>query len=339
MLADEAAKEALTPEAIRHIVLSWIALAVVGGIAAVSLQFAGARLRGPLFPPQRQRAVPWRFAEIGLLAILCLGWDFVLQLSLGVRPLEGLHGQERLEQIRLTLLATFLARPLQIVTILWVLRSFGAEPYQAGLTARRWRQDIIASYLLWLIVTALSFTLYGLVLQYEAAQKHPIQELLESGAGTFTWSVFVLGALILAPAFEELFVRGIVQPWMVRFPQAADLGLVISLIWAVVLGVSEGGGRPLLFLGIVGPGYIAFEFFSRRWIPRRGAARAIYASSLFFAAMHAGVWPTPIPLFVLSLGLGFLAYRTQSILGPIVAHGLFNAVSALMLIFQEMAKS
>ena len=42
---------------------------------------------------------------------------------------------------------------------------------------------------------------------------------------------------------------------------------------------------------------------------------AIYGTSLLFAAMHSGVWPSPIALFVLGLGLGWLAYRTRSLVG------------------------
>jgi membrane protease YdiL (CAAX protease family) len=43
------------------------------------------------------------------------------------------------------------------------------------------------------------------------------------------------------------------------------------------------------------------------------------------------VWPTPVALFVLALGLGALAYRTQSLVGPVVLHGLFNGFNCLVL--------
>jgi membrane protease YdiL (CAAX protease family) len=59
------------------------------------------------------------------------------------------------------------------------------------------------------------------------------------------------------------------------------------------------------------------------------AARAIYAVAFLFAIVHP--WPTPIPLFLLGLTLGWLAYRTQSLIGPIVFHLLFNAVSCVAL--------
>jgi membrane protease YdiL (CAAX protease family) len=64
---------------------------------------------------------------------------------------------------------------------------------------------------------------------------------------------------------------------------------------------------------------------------RVGILAAIYGSAMLFAVFHSSVWPTPIPLFVLGLGLGWLAYRTQSLVGPITVHVLFNSVACLVL--------
>jgi membrane protease YdiL (CAAX protease family) len=64
---------------------------------------------------------------------------------------------------------------------------------------------------------------------------------------------------------------------------------------------------------------------------RRGKrhARGIYASAALFSLVHSGVWPSPIPLFFLGVGLGWLAVRTRGVLVPALVHGLFNAVSAI----------
>jgi membrane protease YdiL (CAAX protease family) len=65
--------------------------------------------------------------------------------------------------------------------------------------------------------------------------------------------------------------------------------------------------------------------------PRLSAAQAIYGTALLFAGFHSAIWPSPIPLFVLALGLGWLAHRTQSLVGPIVWHSLFNGVACVVL--------
>lgn len=59
------------------------------------------------------------------------------------------------------------------------------------------------------------------------------------------------------------------------------------------------------------------------------ARLAIYGSAMLFAVAHG--WPQSIPLFLLGLGLGWLAYRTQSLIGCMICHALFNAVACLVL--------
>ena len=60
-------------------------------------------------------------------------------------------------------------------------------------------------------------------------------------------------------------------------------------------------------------------------------ARAVYATAALFALLHP-VWPNPVPLFVLGLGLGWLAARTTGLLVPVLVHALFNAVSAVFVL-------
>jgi membrane protease YdiL (CAAX protease family) len=65
------------------------------------------------------------------------------------------------------------------------------------------------------------------------------------------------------------------------------------------------------------------------------ARLAIYSNALLFAAFHSRVWPSPIALFPLSIGLAWLGYRTQSLIGPLVMHALFNGVACLVLFLSQ----
>jgi hypothetical protein len=121
---------------------------------------------------------------------------------------------------------------------------------------------------------------------------------------------------------------------MAAEPIWADLTMLLALIGAVVQGYGAKTWGPILFLVSVGPGYLAFEWLTWRLLPRPGLGRAVYASSLLFAALHADVWPAPIPLFFLSLFLGTVAARTQSLLGPILMHAAFNLTSVLALLLE-----
>jgi membrane protease YdiL (CAAX protease family) len=59
------------------------------------------------------------------------------------------------------------------------------------------------------------------------------------------------------------------------------------------------------------------------------AALAILGSALLFAATHP--WPAPIALFPMALLLGWLYQRTQSLVGPITFHALFNLTTFIAL--------
>jgi membrane protease YdiL (CAAX protease family) len=106
------------------------------------------------------------------------------------------------------------------------------------------------------------------------------------------------------------------RPW---FVMAAALGFAVlsDKLPAVVFAV-------LLLIGLG----VLWRF--KRTGARR--ARAVYATAALFAVVHSGVWPSPIPLFLLGLGLGWLAVRTNGVLVPVIVHGLFNAVSAVFVL-------
>lgn len=83
---------------------------------------------------------------------------------------------------------------------------------------------------------------------------------------------------------------------------------------------------------------VVFRGILLRWLevvtPQSLTVIPICGSALLWAMFHVSVWPTPIPLFVMGLGLGWLAWRTQSVIGPIVWHSLFNTLAFLVLYFK-----
>jgi hypothetical protein len=87
---------------------------------------------------------------------------------------------------------------------------------------------------------------------------------------------------------------------------------------------------PALFVVAMAPGY----YWCRQ---RSDAAAGTWSASLVWAAMHAPVWPSPIPLFVLGLGFGVVAQRTQSLVPSVVAHSLFNGVACAQLLMMSQA--
>lgn len=243
------------------------------------------------------------------------------------------------DQARRQIWSMTVIRPVQFASLLLLFTVVsGGRLYQLGLTSHRWRRVVVAAWLVWLVITPLAKVLFWLVLQVEKPSVHPVETVLLHGGTGETWLLALFTVLIAAPLLEELLFRGFLQQVMVNSPELADLTLLATLVGIIVSGTTqvweEGALRnawPILLLIGTGSGYLAFERLLRPWVPQPGAARAIYATSLVFALLHVSSWPTPVPLFFLSLGLGYLGYRTQSLIGPVVAHSLFNLTTLLEL--------
>jgi len=105
----------------------------------------------------------------------------------------------------------------------------------------------------------------------------------------------------------------------------------------------------LVAFAVVVAAPIAEEFLFRRvlqgwlegWLepraPRWGTTTAIVASSLAFALAHLGQGLAWVPLFFFGLVAGYLARQTGSIVPGVILHGLFNAVSVVLVVLQTAA--
>jgi membrane protease YdiL (CAAX protease family) len=141
-------------------------------------------------------------------------------------------------------------------------------------------------------------------------------------AGTSTLAF--LGAVILAPAAEELLFRGVLLGALasIRMPNSnphpTTTEPAASEIESAETKESSPEPDPIVDTTDRGGSSVGF------WC-------ANITISVIFAMMHGPIWPSPIPLFLLSLALGVLYRRTGGIAAPIGLHMVFNGVSTLML--------
>ena len=338
---------------VRALLLAWAIIAVFGGIVAVLVR----RIMhdtGPVLPPQRHRAIPWTGPSV---TIAFLVFYFVLPIILhyidaGAQIVpEGAADAAKPVVSFAKSLADLIFLPLQIAIWYILGRLSGGPRAVFGVVPRRIASDYSAGYTTWLITTPVVYTIsFAALIGYalwvgQPPAEHPIVQKIqtEPTASGLIVLLFVQ-AVLAAPVREEIFFRGIMQPFFAERPWGGDLAIWLAATIGFLAhypnpirwsdpGDIVSAASPILLVLAVLPFYRRIDSWNlsaglpiRDPPTRRRAARAIVGTALLFANFHANVWPTPIPLFVLALGLGWLAYRTQSVVAPIAMHMLFNAI-------------
>jgi membrane protease YdiL (CAAX protease family) len=209
------------------------------------------------------------------------------------------------------------------------------------LTERRWpsvsampsSRKLALTLLLWLLSTPCIFLLNLLVngIMTYLGNTPDVHPLTRAGTGnTIPEKVlFIISACCLSPLFEEFLFRGVLINWAVK-SRWNPWGLIgIAVFIGPLLKFDLG---PTLYLILAASGLFVLQKFSRFGkLPLRHVG-AIWSSAALFGAIHMNVWPSPIPLFLLGLVLGYLCLRTGSWLCCALFHGLFNGISTLSLL-------
>jgi membrane protease YdiL (CAAX protease family) len=290
--------------------------------------------RDRLFGLQRNRAVPWRGAEVlGAFILLAFWTDIIMRLVQGLATLSGHAGD-----ISLTSWATILTYVCEIPTVVFLLfRVSNTQLYQLGLTTQRFWANVAAGSLFWLLLTPLILALnVGVTVGYQLLTKkpvedHPIVVAYRTNPIIEMWLLIFLEGCIVVPVLEEFLFRGVLQRWLVQ--SAVGRLIVLILVFLFAARNAENYDWEPVYFGLFGLGiYHHAEWAAWRWLPQPNVARAICTSALLFSVLHP--WPGTVALFLLGLVLGYLAHRTQSLVAPITVHALFNGVACLALLAQ-----
>jgi membrane protease YdiL (CAAX protease family) len=317
-----------------------LAIILIAGMVATLA--AGAilawRYRHGLFPPLRRRLVSWELADILISFVLIL---LIPLLVLAILKSRGFYlwwyGENPSKEneallARCTLWAYCIGFPFALLAVLGWLALRGTRPWQMGLTKWRFAPSLATGSMAWWLLTPAAFLInvtvnwfYIDVLKTQPAH-HPLQKLGMGEAGSMEWALIAFIAVVKAPFEEELLFRGLLLPWLAERWWSAPLAWSAALIIAGLMGP---GWLPVIYSGVVG---LPLLLVCVRQDILPTPLLAIYGSSLLFAVAHSGVWPTPIPLFVLGCGLGYLKWRTRSLVAPITLHALFNSVSTILML-------
>jgi membrane protease YdiL (CAAX protease family) len=321
---------------------------LVSGVALL----IGASVRGRPFGlgPQRLRLAAWPGAAC-LAAFLALWGHEIFGLA------AAMAGSSRAARLAVDV-ATL---PIQLGLLYAAAVALGYVARRPSLSWEKLRSDLATAFAVFLVITPLSLAIQHAVRAWTSPDgqpttgEHVLITQLRQDPDLSLWILIALEAIVAAPLREELFFRGIVQPWAVRRAGGGDVaaalaafsGLVMLqarpnwwavaatatgyaiLAWVVLLVVRwlwrSERYRPI---GVVAR---CFPRMAQGSLPAEQVYRGVAGTSLLFAMTHMASWPDPVALTVLSLGLGWLAWRTQSLIAPVVCHALFNAATVYQL--------
>ncbi len=312
--------------------------------------------QGPVQQGERPVRAPWSGLVIvvaWLAAYLCFFLVAGLLRSAGWFPGSEDAGEAgKLSRLRLTIWATLLAVPLQVLSAIYLVRSTSeARLADLGLTTRRLGRHLLAGLALTAVLAPLVYGIQFLVealmrqLPGAAVQEHPFTLLAREGnLSSADWVALVLAAVLAAPLWEELLFRGLLQPWIIDRPAAAGVLLGLAVALGLLLRHEEIAAAwqlhsPERWLAALLPALAALAllpiYLLLRRFARSGVPAGILATSALFGWFHAGVWPSPVALTMLGLGLGWLARRSGSLVGPFVLHAGFNSIACVLLLYDR----
>jgi membrane protease YdiL (CAAX protease family) len=297
------------------------------------------------------RRAPW--SVLVLVAVWFIGVVWLALVAEVLRATGRFPGAETAGStaaLRLGMWASCFALPLQLVSAIFLVRATSkATLADMGLTWHRLTLNLFLGLAALLVLAPLAygvqFALERLLrlLSPSVVQDHPFNLLAREGLSPVEWGVMVLAAVVAAPLWEELFFRGLIQPWVIERPSAGAvlMGLAAALGVAFrsehLQEAAQAGLRNVLVelipaltaLALV-PVYLLLRHRCRSPVPA-----GIFATSVLFGWFHVRFWPSPVALTLLALGLGLLAWRSRSLAGPMILHAAFNGLACVVLIIEH----
>jgi membrane protease YdiL (CAAX protease family) len=202
------------------------------------------------------------------------------------------------------------------------------------------------------------YALQGLLVYFWQPSKHPLMETFKEAPSIGFFMALVVSASIVAPIFEELMFRVLLQGFLekafrfrgeasqlvlgTRWPPGRSAGNDSIVSAELAENGDAGGGDTLPAVAASDqnpyqpPRYFTEEpadpieranELEQPELHGRAAWLPIAASSLIFALLHYSHGPDWIPLILLAAGMGYLYQRTHRLLPSLVVHASLNSLS------------
>jgi membrane protease YdiL (CAAX protease family) len=325
------------------------------------------RNRGDIISYEPRRPVPWQGVDLAVLllafflvsAIVIGAWrsldkDFLKQDAAHstdqspkiTRPNDKTEkpgtGDEVVFDARVMAADALMELIMVGVAIGWVTFRVRATRADVGFTLSRFGSDVVIGAMAF-FASAIPVLLLEHVLESLVPYKHKIVEAVKQQPDGFTFAIATVSAVCIAPLFEELFFRVLIQgcleaveakrKWILQrhiAARAAAANPPAAQRQAELPPAREGAENP--YRSPAAP-VLAVATEEELRATSGPAAWPIVASSALFAVIHWGQGAAPVPLFFFALVLGYVYQRTHRIWPSMVTHAMLNGTSMLMLWF------
>jgi membrane protease YdiL (CAAX protease family) len=342
------------------LVMAIVAAGTVCWLRAI-LTMAGGQ---PLVSWRPRQAVPWGILDwIGILGLYLVS---LVVLSAALRQIGWLP--EVTDQTKLTLadkgilvwLDSGVKLGLLAVAVPLVALRTGAGARDFGMWIRELAADLKLGLIGFVMLAPPVYAIQGVLVYFWKPSKHPLMEMFKDSPDPAFFAVLLLAAAVVAPIFEELVFRvlmqGFLEKWfsfrhsfvelVVGSPakspppvamSAADVPLPAEVIGPAAVvddanpyAPSAITGEPALPAELGDNGLQSVLRGGAAWLP-------IGITSVIFALLHYSHGPDWVPLILLSCGMGYLYQRTHSLIPSLVVHTLLNSLSMFGLWIQVYA--
>ncbi len=317
-----------------------------------ALKVAGGQ---PLLAWSKRRPVPWAILDLVSIFVLYIVAIFVVQGSLHAAGM--LPDTDDLTKLSLAdsavLVASNMAASLGLLVValpLIVLRT-GATARDLGLVAREFVGDIKLGIIGFLMLAPPVYVIQGLLVYFWQPSKHPLMEMFKASPDPGFYALLFVAAAVVAPIFEEMVFRVILQGFLEKFfsRQHSLLELLLGIRPSPIANTAAGrvatdevvtvlhSGEPLTQPNpyatspvIIGETSTTGPLIDLSVQPELLGASAwlpIALSAIIFALLHFSHGPDWVALTLLATGMGYLYQRTHRLVPSLVVHALLNSLS------------
>ncbi len=299
-------------------------------------------MRGrPLLPWAARRPSPWTLLDIAAAFLLMLFLPAavtVLAVRLELTTFKFSGEPPSADQLADLLVCNAIGSVLTIAAIWGMMRvRHNAGLREWGFDPRHFLPDIGLGVVAFVTIVP-PVLLIQLLLTQWFPPEHAITTLLQERRDPLFFLIAGIAAVVVAPISEELLFRVLLQGWLERL-STFTLPAVAAPVEESLLEDNAPAADDAPAAGDAWETDEQSPYRSPRSAStaplepaptageRPAPAWPILVSAAIFGLMDLGNGPSPIPLFFLALGLGYLYQRTHRILPCIVVHMLLNGMT------------